>query len=500
MADGAGQDQEQQLAGKYRLLRLLKEGGMGSVYVAVEVDTGREVAIKLLRDGAAGSPEAVQRLANEARAASAVGHPGIVEVIELDEDDNGLPFLVMELLKGQSLDDLLLQKGKLKPELAVGIVAQALSALAAAHEKGIVHRDLKPENIFISTGDGGKPQVKLLDFGISKIWLDGATLNLTQTGTVWGTPYYMSPEHARGAKDIDGQTDIWAIGVILYQILTGTLPYDGETYNELLAKILGDPFTPPRQIDPVISRPLEQVILKAMSKERKHRYRSATTFRDELIRAAHGSGPSKWFVGAGPLRRGKTTRKGRSRKRWAVAAIVSVLALGAVTGLNLSSERSGAAPMGDQTTPSPPTAEPHHEGIMDEAPGRSLPPEPQVTELRDADIAPDVGDGSAEETLVELRVRAFPLSARPIIRIDGMNTPDGVTRVAREGVHRITITASGYQREEIHRRIPHDMELDVQLTREQSGGGSEDGNRPSISPNLPRYRQRDVGIVTEYPQ
>ena len=543
---------------------------MGSVYVAEHVKTGRKVAVKLLNESAADDSEAVLRLYNEASAASSVGHSGIVTVLELDTDEEGIPFLVMELLEGESLDAMLHREQLFTPDLATDLVVQALSALSAAHEKGIVHRDLKPENIFITKSTDGKPHVKILDFGISKIWRKGVPLNLTQTGTIWGTPYYMSPEHARGAKDIDGQTDIWAMGVILYQMLTGRLPYEGDTYNELLAKILGEPFPRPTDVNPDIPEPLEDVVLKALTKERDSRYATADGFQDELLEVAEGRHKKRWLPGSKLFRTRIDQPKKSTSYRWLLPWIVVVLLLGALTGLFATGALSWSGSRGDATNDSPaaagtprtasgtgdggsaprdrskvrvqlfgltPDLQVRFDGQrMNENPfdtprgdqpielelSREGEVVAQVTLIPDHELLVYVdelmaqprnrkgADGraavsatnappEADRTLVELRVRPFPLIAPARIRVNGQPAPQGVARVTANGIHRITVSAPGYQRLEIHRRITEDTVVDVRLvpgvgSRNRGEGAAQNGEES------PRYRHRQVDIVTEYPE
>jgi len=223
------------LAGKYRIDALLGQGGMGAVFAAENLDLGRQVAIKVLYGDLARDESLAKRFRQEARAAAAIGHPGIVDVLDLGTTEDGAAFIVMERLDGETLGARILRMGRLPASMAVTLVAEALEALAAAHAKGIVHRDLKPDNIFLVTKP--VPAVKLVDFGISK--LQGAEdVGITTTGMVMGTPLYMSPEQARGHRDIGQATDLYAMGAILYTALCGEPPLSGSSYNELIAKLV----------------------------------------------------------------------------------------------------------------------------------------------------------------------------------------------------------------------------------------------------------------------
>ncbi len=268
---------------KYRVTRLIGEGGMGSVYEAEHTVIQRKVAVKVMHNEFSKMPEVVERFFREAQASSAIGHPNIIEVFDVGIEEDGAVFIVMELLTGEPLLERLRRGELLSPETAVAIILQVLSALVVAHNKGIIHRDLKPDNVFLSVDARGRHEVKLLDFGIAKVQgaLDGDQ-GLTKTGTVLGTPNYMSPEQARG-RDVDARIDIWAAGVMLYQMLSGRLPYQGESYNEVLSSILLD--DPPRLSDLVSSVPrdLATVVERAMEKDRDDRYDSVAEMIQDLI-------------------------------------------------------------------------------------------------------------------------------------------------------------------------------------------------------------------------
>lgn len=257
-----------QKCGNYELESILGAGGMGTVYAAVQPTLNKRVAIKVLRPELAGDRKAVGRLIDEARATSAIGHRNIVEVFDIGETAGGLTYLAMEALEGQTLQEMLDLRGRLSPHRAVRIARQICGALGAAHRQGIIHRDLKPQNIFL-VPDDGVTRVKVLDFGAAKL-MDAfnRASPATATGAIIGTPFYMAPEQARGMP-VDGRTDIYALGVILYRALTGVLPYKGETFTEVLARLLTEEPPSPSQTAPEARIParLEQLIIKAMAKE-----------------------------------------------------------------------------------------------------------------------------------------------------------------------------------------------------------------------------------------
>jgi serine/threonine protein kinase len=274
------------IGGRYRVAGLLGRGGMGAVYVAEHTGTGRKVAIKRLHPELAGDEKSVLRFQREARAAGATGHDHIVEIIDLGMAEDGAPFLVMEYLEGENLAEVLQREGRLPPHRACHILAQALDALAAVHEEGVVHRDLKPDNLFLTRRAGRPDYVKVLDFGISKVRKEGAEAfepTLTRTGAIVGTPYYMSPEQARGASDYDHRVDLYGAGVILYQCLSGQLPFDAANYHALLQAILRCQPVPLGEVAPDVPPPLCSIVHRAMAADPSLRFASADALRQALI-------------------------------------------------------------------------------------------------------------------------------------------------------------------------------------------------------------------------
>jgi serine/threonine-protein kinase len=273
------------IGGKYRLGRLVGEGGMGAVYEAEHTGLGVRVAVKLLNDIFTTDPSAVSRFRREARAAAAIRHPNIVEVTDTGTDDSGVPFIVMEYLDGESLSALLRRERMLHPGVASLIACQILAGLAAAHQRGVIHRDLKPSNILLAHHPDGSYHVKVLDFGISKFYTGGSIQDVTATGALIGTPRFMAPEQARGQSDLDGRVDIYALGVLFYRMVTGKLPFAAQTQDEVIRLILQGKPTPPRVLRPDLSPELERVILRAMALERADRYPDARAVFTDLQRA-----------------------------------------------------------------------------------------------------------------------------------------------------------------------------------------------------------------------
>ena len=280
--------------GKYRIVRLIGEGGMGAVYEAENMRIHRKVAIKVLHSGVAQTGEAVSRFEREAQAAGRIGSEHIVEVLDLGNLPSGDRYMVMEFMDGDSLSGRIRDRTRLTPAEIYPIIHQLLEALAAAHGAGIIHRDLKPDNVYLLKSRGGKADfVKLLDFGISKFnQLSGDSgFSMTRTGAVMGTPYYMAPEQAKGARDLDHRVDLYAAGVILYESVTGEVPFNADTFNELLFKIVLEAARPVEQVVPNMDPNFAAIVNKSMAREPAQRFQSAREFQQSLEQWAAGAGP-----------------------------------------------------------------------------------------------------------------------------------------------------------------------------------------------------------------
>lgn len=266
---------------KYRITKLIGEGGMGAVYAGENVRIKRRVAIKVLHAATASDAEAVARFEREAQAAGCIGNDHILEVLDLGSLPDGARYMVMEFLDGEALGDRIERCGQLTPAQIHPIARQTLEALRAAHDAGIIHRDLKPDNIFILHEKTGQPDyVKLIDFGISKFSPLGgdAVTRMTRTGAIMGTPYYMAPEQANGSRPADPRSDLYAIGVILYEAVTGKVPFEAETVNELLFKIVLSAPAPPQEWAPDLDAAFGSIVLKAMAREAEDRFQTAAEF------------------------------------------------------------------------------------------------------------------------------------------------------------------------------------------------------------------------------
>ncbi len=268
-----------QQVGSYRIVSQIAEGGMGVVYRGEHTMIGRLVAIKVLLPELSQEKEIITRFFNEAKAATAVRHPNIVEIFDFGYMPSGQAYLVMELLEGEPVSDRLKRIGKMGEGEAAKIIRITTSALAAAHAQGIVHRDLKPDNLFLCPDPGipGSESPKLLDFGIAKLTgpANAQSGQLTRVGTVLGTPTYMAPEQCRGAPEIDHRADLYSLGCILFELVTGRPPFTSQNPGELLVQHLVTPPPSPRSLVPGLSAAFEAVIMKLLAKEPNDRYASA---------------------------------------------------------------------------------------------------------------------------------------------------------------------------------------------------------------------------------
>ncbi len=279
------------IGGKFVVEGVLGIGGMGVVVSARHVQLGQTVAIKFLRRAAATNPEAVNRFLREARASVGLQSAHVVRVMDVGTLDDGLPYMVMEHLNGTDLGQCLEVRRMLPPEEAVDYLVQAMDAVAEAHTVGIVHRDLKPSNLFLTVRPDGSSLVKVLDFGISKA-VDGVgqPVNLTATTMVLGSPLYMSPEQVRSTKRVDTRTDVWALGVILYELIAGVPPFEAETVTGLCAKIVADPPVPLRSRRPEVSPTLEGIVDRCLDKDVTQRYRTVADLASALRPFASAEG------------------------------------------------------------------------------------------------------------------------------------------------------------------------------------------------------------------
>ncbi|HET9955988.1 MAG TPA: protein kinase [Polyangiaceae bacterium] len=276
----------QLLAGKYRVERVLGQGGMGVVVAALHLQLDEQVAIKFLLPAAQQNQEAIRRFEREARAAVKIRSEHVARVRDVGTLETGCPYMVMEYLHGRDLGTLVSERGALPIEEAVDYVLQASEAIAEAHSLGIIHRDLKPSNLFHTLRADGSPCIKVLDFGISKLTgmsASGSDLAMTRTTSVMGSPLYMSPEQMTSSRDVDARTDIWALGVILYELLSGHVPFSADTMPQLCAMILQQSAPPLRNVRPDAPEALQAVILRCLEKAPQHRFANIAEFVQALL-------------------------------------------------------------------------------------------------------------------------------------------------------------------------------------------------------------------------
>jgi serine/threonine protein kinase len=273
------------LSGRYLVTRKVGQGGMGAVYEATHTLIGKRVAVKVLLEKYAQREALVKRLKQEAQLASSIGNEHIIDITDFGNTDDGRTFVVMEFLEGESLAECLSRETKLPEQRILRVGSQVASALAAAHAKGVVHRDIKPENIFLLKRKD-QDFVKVVDFGISKSLRqsseDEEAVRLTQTGMVLGTPLYMSPEQARGDDDLDHRVDIYALGIIMYEVASGRVPFAGNNYLSVISQVLNEVPTPLREIRPELSEEFEAIVNKAIAKNRNDRYDNATEMLNDI--------------------------------------------------------------------------------------------------------------------------------------------------------------------------------------------------------------------------
>jgi len=409
--------------GKYRIDRILGAGGMGVVVLATHLELDQQVAIKFLLPAVAKNAEAVARFAREARAAAKIQSEHVTRVLDVAKLPGGSPYIVMEYLEGHDLEHTLEEHGSVPIERVVDYVLQALEALAEAHVAGIVHRDLKPANLFLARRADGSSVVKVLDFGISKLGREKDPA-ITTTSVQIGSPLYMSPEQLRSSKDVDARSDIWAIGVILQELITGEAPFMGETLPAIIASILAEPPLSMRLRKPEVTVALEAVVLRCLQKEPEARYPSvaelavalapfgperASLSVDRIVRIA-GRKETSITPGSGGTRASslptvKATatdpswhtsgvlRSARNGRRIVLASLAGVVVVGAVTAGVVLARRPGVPP------PVPAVAET----------AKTASPEPATSEL--PVVPPAV---SAVASTATVAVTALPLAPRPI--------------------------------------------------------------------------------------
>jgi len=365
------------IGGRYELVQPLGEGGMGSVWEAKHVQTRKRVALKFIKRTGESSPHSRRRMIREARAAAVIQHSNILVVHDILEVD-GAPMLVMDLLEGESLGSYLARRNRLTLAETAQILLPVVSAISAAHAAGVVHRDLKPDNIFlVSLPDGGHG-VKVLDFGLAKLTAcegDAATSGgLTRSGDIVGTPQYMAPEQAFGERDIDQRADIWAVGVILYECLTGNRPFAGDNLGQVLKRLVSGSFVPLKQDAPTVSVEVSELVGRMLSLDRAQRPNDL----DELHQLLHRLGDGETLRLPAPSARPRSARVVR-RIGWAMAAMIS-----AVIGLQMIAKKAVQRGIEPPTIAAVERPRPVDAGL------------PEVGELATARVVPDLHASTAK--------------------------------------------------------------------------------------------------------
>jgi serine/threonine protein kinase len=273
-----------QSVGNYNITAKLGEGGMGMVFLAEHPVIGSKVALKAIHPQFARNAEVVSRFVNEAKAVNQIGHDHIVDITDFGNTPLGNFYFIMEYLQGETLSDLIKANGPLPPARSLKIAAQIADALNASHEHGVIHRDLKPDNIFLIVRDGSQDFVKVLDFGLAKLThADDLPTHNTRTGSVMGTPYYMSPEQCEGKVEIDHRSDIYSLGVILFEMLTGKIPFGGTGYGEILVKHVTVQPPSARSIVQDLPLALDMILFRALSKDPRQRFQTMSEFQQALL-------------------------------------------------------------------------------------------------------------------------------------------------------------------------------------------------------------------------
>ncbi len=385
------------LAGKYRVERVLGAGGMGVVVAAMHLQLDRRVALKFMLPDALGDGAALERFQREARAAARLKSEHVARILDVGLLDTGSPYMVMEYLEGSDLAAILRDDGPLEVRLLADYITQALDALAEAHAVGIVHRDLKPSNFFVTRRADGSAWVKVLDFGISKASPAMGDVSLTETRAIVGSPPYMAPEQLRSSKVVERRTDIWSLGVTLYQLVSGRLPFTAETYSALVIQVVMDeaaPLVPPQPIPPAF----EAIMWRCLEKDPALRFQNVAQLAEALAPFAPASARAtveriRKLVdqtgGADPVPAPTPARPARAAafvSRRPLAALLVVVAVGTMVGLLLALLSKG---------PSPAPASPSSETVAPPSPDRESastrspvsPPAASIPALPDAGAA-----------------------------------------------------------------------------------------------------------------
>ncbi|HEY8432363.1 MAG TPA: serine/threonine-protein kinase [Sandaracinaceae bacterium] len=489
------------LDGRYRIERVLGAGGMGLVYAARHAVLGKLLAIKVLKQEVSRDEQVMARFRREAQSASAIGSPHICDVSDFGTLHDGSTYFVMEYLDGPSLTEVIEQERPMASPRVVRIAQQLCDALGAAHERGIVHRDLKPDNVHLVRHGSRDDFVKVLDFGIAKV-AGAADKRLTQAGQVFGTPHYMSPEQCAG-REVDHRTDIYALGVMIYEMATGQVPFDADSLLGMLTKHIYERPIPPRELPPPVDVPpaLEAVILKCLAKQPDERYQSMAELRADLDRIAEGLAPhalsapsaptSAPSLPAPPVAVGVPIEVERPRRTGLVLlALLGVLVLGGGLGAAVLyfvfADGDPVASVAPPPEPAPPpAADPPVAPAPDPAPVEAPPP-PSPVEPPPAPAAP-----------ATVRLVTDPSGAE-VYAADGTligNTPLSMPRPPAGESWQVSIRMPGYQERSLTVSALTADEVTIRLERARTTSRT----RPTAQP-VPVPTPRPLAPPVEAPR
>jgi serine/threonine protein kinase len=461
----------QTVGGVYEVKECIGVGGMGVVFKVEHKNLEKEFALKVLGQIAQEHPDAVDRFRQEAIAASHIEHDNIVDIITLDRTDDGSPFIVMELLRGESLADAIQSSAPMPLERALPIIYQICRALHAAHEEGIIHRDLKPENVFL-TPKGDAEFVKVLDFGISKIHdAEHDRVRITKTGQMLGTPLYMSPEQAKGESSLDRRVDIYSLGIIVYEMLEGHPPFEGENYFQLIWKHSNEA---PPPLEQVISEPLKEAVVRSLGKEPQARFATMLDFEEAIARAVPEIPPPPFLL---DFRPSTTTIPDRAMvtqvppspapRRWLWTAAGGGALLLIALLLIWSSQGEGQPPTSQQASIGSPTVE---AGPDDAEPAKA----PEASPTADGSPSADEADSSTEEPqaeVVTLSITSQPEGAKVFLgdQLIG-HTPLDLERRRSEGETELKLVKRGFRIARRRVRLDQDHQLMIPMSKGRPSG------------------------------
>ncbi|HEX5058635.1 MAG TPA: serine/threonine-protein kinase [Kofleriaceae bacterium] len=462
--------------GAYRIVKQIGEGGMGSVWLAEHAMLGRRAAVKLLHPSYSSHQEIVQRFFNEARAATSISDPGIVQIFDFGNQPDGQAYIVMELLEGEPLDTRLERQGRLPIDETLRIMRQVASSLGAAHARGIVHRDLKPENIFMVRDPEvvGGERAKLLDFGIAKLGEQSGVQ--TQTNMIMGTPAYMSPEQCRGAKHIDARSDVYALGCVMFTLLTGRPPFTAEGHGDWIVMHITQPAPRLASVLPHASAMLDQLVAKCLEKDPNARFANGAELAGALNQlVTHMSQPGMPIaahaavtIAAKPqttLRSAAAQSAAVTGKQSSTLAIVGglvvLLAIGG--GIAFYATRDKGEPDGQAQasapTPMPPKAEPPKPEPLPPPSPAPAPPEPSPP-------------AEAKPETVDIRIESNPSGAAVFVaeeKVPRGKTPYTLSIKKSDPAIEIKLVATGYAPKKAKVSPATDTSIAVPLTKARRG-------------------------------